>query len=59
MASKHQAVKIAKGVGIGMAVGGAMGLAGAAMSQPQYQRTAKKGFNKAMKAVTNVLEAIS
>ena len=59
MAMKHQAVKIAKGVSIGMAVGGTLGLAAGAIGQPKYQRTAKKGFNKALKAVGNVIEAIS
>ena len=59
MAMKHQAVQIAKGVGIGMAVGGAMGLVGGAMSQPKYQRTAKKGFNKVLKTVGDVIEAIA
>jgi len=60
MASKHQAMKIARGVGIGMAVGGAVGLVGGAVAQqPHYQRNIKKGFNKALKTVGNVLEAIS
>ena len=59
MAMKHQAVNIAKGIGIGMAVGGAVGLVGGAVQHPNYQRSMKKGFNKALKTVTNVLEAIS
>jgi len=59
MAMKNQVVKCAKGVGIGMAVGGAVGLAGAAAMQPKYQRSAKKGFNKALKTVADVLEAIA
>ena len=59
MATKHQAAKFATGAGIGMVVGGAMGLAGAAAMQPKYQRTAKKGFNKALKTVADVLEAIA
>jgi len=56
---KHQAASIAKGVGIGMAVGAAAGLVGGAMSQPKYQRTAKKGFNKVIKTVSGVIEAIA
>ena len=56
---KVQAMKIAKGVGIGLAVGGAVGLVGGALQQPQYQRAAKKGFNKVLKAVSNVVEAIA
>jgi len=59
MAMKHQATQIAKGVGIGMAVGAAAGLVGGAMSQPQYARMAKKGFNKVLKTVGNVVGAIS
>jgi len=59
MANKHQAMKIAKGIGIGMAVGGAVGLVGGAVQQPQYQRNLKKGFNKALKTVGDVLEAIA
>jgi len=59
MMNKHQAGQIAKGIGIGMAVGGAVGLVGGAMQQPKYQRSAKKGFNKAMKTIGNVLEAIA
>ena len=59
MASKNQAARIAKGVGIGIAVGGAVGLLGGAMNQPHYQRNLKKGFNKALKTVGNVLEAIA
>jgi methylmalonyl-CoA mutase cobalamin-binding subunit len=59
MMAKRQAAQIAKGIGIGAAVGGAMGLVGGAMAKPQYQRTAKKGFDKALKAFSNVLEAIS
>ena len=56
---KNQAVTIAKGVGIGMAVGAAAGLVGGAMTQPKYQRTAKKGFSKVMKTVGDVIEAIA
>jgi hypothetical protein len=42
-----------------MAVGGAVGLVGSAVArQPHYQRNLKKGFNKAMKTVGNVLETI-
>jgi len=60
MASKHQNMKIAKGIGIGMAVGGAVGLVGGAVArQPHYQRNLKKGFNKALKTVGNVLESIA
>jgi len=57
MANKHTAMKLAKGIGIGMAVGGAVGLVGGAVArQPHYQRSIKKGFNKAMRSVGNVLE---
>ena len=59
MAMKHQAVSIAKGVGIGMAVGAVAGLAGGAMTQPKYARMAKKGFDRVMKTVSNVIEAVS
>lgn len=60
MAMKNQAKRIAVGMGIGMAVGGAVGLAGTAVqSHPNYQRTIKKGFNKAMKTVSNVIDAIA
>ena len=59
MAMKHQAAAIAKGVGIGMAVGAAAGLIGGAMTQPKYQRTAKKGFTKVMKTVGDMIEAIA
>jgi len=55
---KHEVAKIAKGVGIGMAVGAAAGLVGGAMTQPKYQRTAKKGFSKVMKTVGDVIEAL-
>jgi len=58
--NKQQAAKIAKGVGIGMAVGGAVGLVGSAVArQPQYQRNLKKGFNKALKTVGNVISTIA
>ena len=56
---KIQAAQIAKGVGIGIAVGAAAGLVGGAMRQPQYARMAKKGFDKVMKTVSNVVGAIS
>jgi len=59
MAMKHQAAEIAKGVGIGMAVGAAAGLVGGAIRQPQYARMAKKGFNRVMKTVGNVIGAVS
>jgi len=59
MMMKPQAASIAKGVGIGLAVGGAMGLVGGAMSQPKYARMAKKGFDKVLKTVGNVVSAIS
>ena len=55
---KHEVAKIAKGVGIGMAVGAAAGLVGGTMVQPKYQRTAKKGFGKVMKTVGDVIEAL-
>jgi len=56
---KLQAASIAKGVGIGLAVGGAVGLVGGAMSQPKYARMAKKGLDKVLKSVSNVVGAIS
>ena len=56
---KMQMVNIAKGIGIGMAIGGAVGLAGGAMTNPQNQRTVKKGINKALKTFGNVLDAIA
>ena len=56
---KIQAATIAKGVGIGMAVGAAAGLAGSAMAQPKYARMAKKGFDKVMKTVGDVIDAIT
>ena len=56
--ANNQAGNIAKGVGIGMAIGGAAGLVGGALRQPRYQRTAKKGLNKVVKTVTSVLDAI-
>lgn len=56
---RHQTANIAKGVGIGLAVGGAVGLVGGAMRQPQYQRAAKKGFNKVLKSVSQVIESIA
>jgi hypothetical protein len=56
---KTQAVTIAKGVGIGMAVGAAAGLVGGAMTQPKYQRTAKKGFDKVIKTIGGVIEAFA
>jgi len=59
MATKMHATQIAKGVGIGMAVGAAAGLVGGAMSQPKYSRMAKKGFDKVLKTVSSVVEAIS
>ena len=59
MTMKLQAAQIAKGLGIGMAVGGAVGLVGGAMSQPKYARMAKKGFDKVLKTVGNVVGAIS
>ena len=59
MTMKHQAATIAKGVGIGLAVGGALGAVGGAMTQPKYQRTAKKGFSKVIKTVGDVIEAIA
>jgi hypothetical protein len=55
---KMKAANIAKGIGIGMAIGGAVGLAGGAMTHPEYQRTMKKGLNKALKTFGNVLDAI-
>jgi hypothetical protein len=57
--AKHQAAKIAKGVGIGVAIGGAVGLVGGAIAQPQHQRNAKKGLNKAIKTVSSVLDAFA
>ena len=59
MLNKHQVGKVAKVAGIGMAIGGTVGLVGGAMYQPPYQRTVKKGFNKALKTFGNVLDAIS
>jgi len=59
MAMKMQATQIAKGVGIGMAVGAAAGLVGGAVSQPKYARMAKKGFDKVLKTVGNVVSAIA
>jgi len=59
MMMNQKQVEIVKGVGIGMAVGGALGLGAAAMKQPQYQRSAKKGLNKALKTFNNVISAIS
>ncbi|MDR3313348.1 MAG: hypothetical protein LBS96_02695 [Oscillospiraceae bacterium] len=50
--------QIAKGVGIGMAVGGAVGLAGSALKKPGYQHAAKKTVNRAFKTFSNVLDAI-
>ena len=55
----HKQMEMAKGVGIGMALGGALGLGLGAMKQPKYQRSMKKGVNKAMKMVGNVMDAIS
>ncbi|MCL1952718.1 MAG: hypothetical protein FWF60_07815 [Oscillospiraceae bacterium] len=54
-----QAASIAKGVGIGMAVGGAVGLVGGAMTQPKYARMAKKGLDKVLKTVSGVVGAIA
>lgn len=51
-------MRIAKGVGIGMAVGGAAGLIGGAMMKPGYQKTAKKTVNRALKTFSNVLDAL-
>ena len=51
-------MQIAKGVGIGMAVGGAAGLLGGAMMKPSYQKTAKKTVNRALKTFSNVLDAL-
>jgi len=59
MAMKNHVATIAKGVGIGMAVGGVAGLVGGAMTQPQYARMAKKGFNKVLKTVGNVIESFA
>ncbi|MCL2298941.1 MAG: hypothetical protein FWC27_02195 [Firmicutes bacterium] len=59
MAMKMQAAAIAKGVGIGMAVGAAAGLVGGAMTQPKYARMAKKGLDKVLKSVGNVVSAIA
>jgi len=56
---KMQAASIAKGVGIGMAVGGAVGLVGGAMTQPKYARMAKKGLDKVLKTVSGVVGAIA
>lgn len=56
---KLQAASIAKGLGIGMAVGGAVGLVGGAMSQPKYARMAKKGLDKVLKTVGNVIESVT
>jgi hypothetical protein len=58
MMDKKQ-IEIVKGVGIGMALGGALGLGVGAIKAPGYQRTLKKGFGKAMKAVNSVFGAIS
>ena len=59
MIAKMKAAKLVKGVGIGLAIGGAVGLAGGAvMQQPSMQRNAKKGINKALKTVSNVLDAM-
>ncbi len=59
MMMKVQANQIAKGVGIGLAVGGAVGLVGGAMRQPSYKRMAKKGLNKVVKTVGSVINAVS
>ena len=56
---KIKTANIVKGVGIGMAIGGAMGLAGGAMSHPGYSRSLKKGLGKAMKTVESVLDVLS
>jgi len=59
MMMKIQAAQVAKGVGIGMAVGGAVGLVGGAMAQPKYARMAKKGLDKVLKTVGSVIEAVA
>jgi len=57
MNSKQAA--IVKGVGVGMAVvGGALGIA-AAVKKPGYARSAKRGFNKALKTFSSIVNAIS
>jgi len=55
----HKQVEIVKGVGIGMALGGALGLGLGAMKLPGYQRSAKKGVHKAIKAFGNVIGSFS
>jgi hypothetical protein len=57
--SKWQSAQIAKGVGIGLAVGGAVGLVGGALRHPGYQKQAKRGVNKAIKTFSNVLDAFT
>ncbi|MCL2494056.1 MAG: hypothetical protein FWE98_00180 [Oscillospiraceae bacterium] len=59
MTMKHQAVTIAKGVGIGLAVGGALGAVGGAMAEPKYARQAKRSLNRVLKTVGGVIEAIA
>ena len=59
MTTKMAGAKIAKGLGIGLAVGGALGAVGGAMSQPHYARSAKKSVNKILKTVSGVVNAIS
>jgi gas vesicle protein len=51
--------QIAKGLGIGMAIGGAIGLVGGVVQQPKYQKTAKHTVNKAIKTFNNVIDALS
>ena len=50
-------MNVAKGVGIGLAIGGTVGLIGSAMAQPK--RNAKRTMNKAIKTVGNVLDAFT
>ncbi|MCL2106559.1 MAG: hypothetical protein FWH26_05830 [Oscillospiraceae bacterium] len=57
MIGKMKAMNVAKGVGIGLAIGGTVGLIGSAMAQPK--RNAKRTMNKAIKTVGNVLDAFT
>ncbi|MDR2525771.1 MAG: hypothetical protein LBC83_06280 [Oscillospiraceae bacterium] len=56
--TSQQKASIAKGVGLGVAVGGAAGLVGGALRKPGFQRGAKKTVNRAIKTFTNVLDAL-
>lgn len=55
---KTKTASTVKGMGIGMAIGGAAGLLGNAFMSKSARKTTKKNVNKAMRMVGDMLDGL-